>query len=156
MKKLIATLFGVLCAITSTAHSAPLSMAGTVIAAPAQNSDGSLQRLDFANASDYCNSIGMRVPTAREWAQYAIGHGANGISVSELPGYDPVYYNANQILFYFNTSGYQSEQFGIFWTSEPLWGVAMGVSFNSTNAHFWSWTNLTARLAVRCISTAAL
>lgn len=123
-----------------------------------RNSDGSIAHMDFDQATIYCQSKNMHVPSAIEWAHHAVESGALGTSDTARAGFTPVWKmrdgSTKTVLFYFNSTGYQPgpDEEGTFWTSEPTWGSVVQMSFrsNSTSADFWEFTIGNSSLEVRC------
>ena len=118
----------------SIAHAVTI---GPVVLYPDSPSAKDPRPFNVREASKYCKSLGMRVPIARELAEWAITRGATGIRETKFPGttipYGPQYQEISEnqsdgylavygdsagsglssVDFYFNPTGYQrSPEFG--------------------------------------------
>lgn len=62
-----------------------LSASGADLSTVALNPDGSLLLMNFSEASAYCKTRGTRLPTVREFADYAYQHGARGTRETAYP-----------------------------------------------------------------------
>lgn len=47
---------------------------------------GSVCRMTYKDANQYCASVGSRLPTAREFADYSVKHGEGGVRDTQFPG----------------------------------------------------------------------
>lgn len=59
--------------------------------------------MNYWEAKEYCESVGSRLPTARDYAEFARTKGAVGIAQSDNPKY---YIHAGPDEFYYNSTGY--------------------------------------------------
>lgn len=86
----------------------------------ARNADGSIRYMVRDVAIEYCASRGMRLPSAREMAQFWASRGAVGISETLKQGYYRI--NAKNVdgkndPFFYNHDGYKRPEgdFGNYW-----------------------------------------
>ena len=130
--------------------------------------DGTVRMMNWPDAMKSCPK-GTHLPTLREWANFAVDHGAHGVFESDLndPGgnWKDALYTIQNIdsdgdsewdSFYFFPEGYKPLKKGPlgkleFWTSSG-YPEAAPIYFNSASTFIWSTSNPRFfACAVRCV-----
>jgi hypothetical protein len=139
-----------------------------------RNSDGSIHYMNQYDASTYCSSQGMHLPSAREFAQLSVSRGAKGIKeLNQFPdetsannaGYEIVLtQNSNGQSddgFYLNYYGYKKptgDFRNLFWSSSVLLDISevayMFVGWDGDLVYGYGGLNgyRDLKYAVRCVA----
>jgi len=125
---------------------------------------GNLMWTNYDYAVQLCALKGSRLPTAREYAKFAEGLGAQGISQKESLGYEFIDAFAldgkNRVSFYYNNQGYVTSQPNIgglvYWTSSLEYRLdksrKYAYLFSGDDGKFLKLHRRSRYLAVRCMS----
>lgn len=102
----------------------------------ARDADGRVHYMHHAEATQYCENIGRRLPSVAELAQFAQSMGAVGISTSKEPGYESIVMlndDGQFDQFYYSNAGYKAPKNLI--DSNGLWSSSI-YGNNSKGAYF--------------------